>query len=113
MNSMEEFIQTFLKNSLKYEDFKVYSLAGDASNRRYYRVIQGHQSWVLMRWEPFDPENYPFLSVLKHFAKAGVHVPEVVFMSPEEGLVLLEDLGDLTLERKFMESQSQENSFEF
>lgn len=110
---MEEFIQSFLKNSLKSDDFKVYSLAGDASNRRYYRVILDHQSWVLMRWEPFDPENYPFLSVLKHFAKSGVNVPEVVFMAPQEGLVLLEDLGDLTLERKFLESQSQENSIEF
>jgi hypothetical protein len=66
-----------------------------------------------MRWDPFDPENYPFLSVLKHFAKAGVNVPEVVFMAPQEGLVLLEDLGDLTLERKFLESQSQENSLDF
>ncbi|HEY8271222.1 MAG TPA: phosphotransferase [Pseudobdellovibrionaceae bacterium] len=110
---MEEFIQSFLKNSLKSDDLKVYSLAGDASNRRYYRVIHNHQSWVLMRWDPFDPENYPFLSVLQHFAKAGVHVPKVVFMSPKDGLVLLEDLGDLTLERKFLESQSQEISLDF
>lgn len=110
---MEEFIQSFLKSSLKSDDFKVYSLAGDASNRRYYRVILEHNSWVLMRWDPFNPENYPFLSVLNHFAKAGVNVPEVVAMSPETGLVLLEDLGDLTLERKFWESQSQETSMEF
>ncbi|MGZ3747704.1 MAG: aminoglycoside phosphotransferase family protein [Pseudobdellovibrionaceae bacterium] len=110
---MEEFIQSFLKNSLKSDDLKVYSLAGDASNRRYYRVIHNHQSWVLMRWEPFDPQNYPFLSVLNHFAKAGVHVPKVVFMAPQDGLILLEDLGDLTLERKFLESQSQETSLDF
>lgn len=110
---MEEFIHSFLKNSLKSDDFKVYSLAGDASNRRYYRVILDHQSWVLMRWEPFDADNYPFLSVLNHFAKSGVNVPEVISMAPKEGLVLLEDLGDLTLERKFLESQSQENSMDF
>ncbi len=110
---MEEFIQAFLKNSLKSADFKVYSLAGDASNRRYYRVILDHQSWVLMRWEPFEVESYPFLSVLRHFAKVGINVPEVVSLAPQEGLVLLEDLGDLTLERKFLESQSQEASLDF
>lgn len=110
---MEDFIQFFLKNSLKSEDFKVYSLAGDASNRRYYRVILDNSSWVLMRWDAFDPENYPFLSVLNHFAKAGVNVPEVVAMDPKQGLVLLEDLGDLTLERKFLENQNQESSLEF
>jgi hypothetical protein len=110
---MEEFILSFLKNSLKSDELKVYSLAGDASNRRYYRVIRDHQSWVLMRWDPFEPENYPFLSVLQHFAKVGVNVPEVVSMAPQDGLVLLEDLGDLTLERKFLESQSQEASSDF
>lgn len=91
----------------------MFSLAGDASNRRYYRVVQGDQSWVLMRWEPFDSKNYPFLSVLQHFARSKVHVPSVKAMSPELGVVLLDDLGDLTLERKFWENQVQENSFLF
>jgi aminoglycoside/choline kinase family phosphotransferase len=66
-----------------------------------------------MRWDAFDPTNYPFLSVLKHFEKNGVHVPEVIAMAPEEGLVLLEDLGDLTLERKFWENQTQESGLDF
>lgn len=110
---MEDFIHSFLNRSLKSDEFKIFSLAGDASTRRYYRIVLAHQSWVLMRWDPFNPENYPFLSVLKHFAKAGVHVPEVMAMAPQDGLVLLEDLGDLTLERKFWESQSQEISLDF
>jgi aminoglycoside/choline kinase family phosphotransferase len=110
---MEDFIQAFLKSTLESEDFKVYSLAGDASNRRYYRVVLDQQSWVLMRWDAFDVENYPFLSVLNHFAKAGVHVPDVIAMDPHQGLVLLEDLGDLTLERKFWENQSHEASMDF
>lgn len=113
MVTHDEFLNPFLARSLNSESYKVYSLAGDASNRRYYRVVIDTQSWVLMRWEPFDPENYPFLSVLNHFAKNGVNVPKVVSMSPKEGLVLLEDLGDLTLERKFWESQSQEGSIDF
>jgi aminoglycoside/choline kinase family phosphotransferase len=111
--TVDEFFQTFLEKQLNSQDFKVYQLAGDASNRRYYRVVMNNQSWVLMRWEPFDPENYPFLSVLNHFARNKVHVPSVVGMDPKLGLVLLEDLGDLTLERKFWESQSQESSLSF
>ncbi|XGC80732.1 aminoglycoside phosphotransferase family protein [Bdellovibrio bacteriovorus] len=113
MVTHDEFLNPFLSRSLNSEAYKVFSLAGDASNRRYYRVVLDNQSWVLMRWEPFQPDNYPFLSVLNHFAKNGVHVPEVKAMSPQEGLVLLEDLGDLTLERKFWESQSQEPALEF
>ncbi|MEN0059183.1 MAG: phosphotransferase, partial [Bdellovibrio sp.] len=108
-----EYLIPFLNRSLHSDDYKVFSLAGDASNRRYYRVVLDHRSWVLMRWEPFQPDNYPFLSVLHHFAKNGVNVPEVVALSPEEGLVLLEDLGDLTLERKFWESQNQDAAMDF
>jgi N-acetylmuramate 1-kinase len=108
-----EHYQNFLAQHLNTSEFKVYSLAGDASNRRYYRVLKGNQSWVLMSWEPFDPANYPFLSVLLHFAKHQVRVPEVAASSPKEGLVLLEDLGDLTLERKFWESQNQEHCLPF
>ncbi len=113
MVTHDDFLDSFLSRSLKTDSYKVFSLAGDASNRRYYRVVQDVQSWVLMRWEPFTPDNYPFLSVLNHFAKNGVHVPKVAAMSPSEGLVLLEDLGDLTLERKYWESQNHETSVEF
>lgn len=113
MVTQDAFIDAFLNRVLQSSAYKVFSLAGDASNRRYYRVVLDHNSWVLMRWEPFDPKNYPFLSVLNHFAKNGVHVPQVVHMSPEEGLVLLEDLGDLTLERKFWENQNQDAAIDF
>lgn len=100
---------SFLTNALNSQDIEVIQLAGDASARRYFRVVKDQTAWVLMVWEPFvDDGNYPFLSVLNHFKKNGVHVPEVVAKSPEQGLVLLEDLGDLTLERKFWEVQNHE-----
>lgn len=110
MLTQDPALHPFISQSVKTGDYKLLPLAGDASNRRYYRVIVEETSMVLMRWEPFDPKNYPFLSVLNHFARNGVHVPQVIAMSPEEGLVLLEDLGDLTLERKYWESPNSEIS---
>lgn len=110
---VDETFFSFLNSYFKGDDFKVYQLAGDASNRRYYRILKENQSWVLMVWEPFNPETYPFLSVLNHFAKHQVGVPNVISMSPSEGLVLLEDLGDLTLERKYWEAQNPESSMNF
>ncbi len=103
----------FLKSFFDSSPYRIYQLAGDASNRRYYRVIKENQSWVLMVWEPFEATSYPFLSVQSHFLKNKVRVPQVIKISPEEGLVLLEDLGDLTLERRFWESQSEEASWSF
>ncbi len=108
MSVVEPYVETFLEKTLSFKDIKILPLAGDASNRKYYRIVHSEDSWVLMKWEPFNPEEYPFLSVLQHFANNGVLVPKVIGMSPSEGLVLLEDLGDLTLERRFWENQNQE-----
>lgn len=92
----------------------MFQLAGDASARKYFRVVVGDTSYVLMFWDPFeDEETYPFLNVLHHFAKHGVQVPKVISVSKTEGLVLLEDLGDLTLERKFWENQDPETAMGF
>jgi aminoglycoside/choline kinase family phosphotransferase len=104
----------FLSKTLVSNDLSVLSLAGDASARRYFRVVDKRESYVLMSWEPFkDEKAYPFLNVRHHFAKNHVAVPEVVGVSKEEGFVLLEDLGDLTLERKFWESQHQDQALNF
>lgn len=113
MAVVEPHVEKFVAKALSQDSVKILPLAGDASNRKYYRIVHDQDSWVLMLWEPYDPKNYPFLSVLNHFSKNGVQVPRVVAESPGEGLVLLEDLGDLTLERKFWESQNQENQIFF
>ena len=109
-----ELFYSFLKNHFGDETFQVIPLAGDASARRYYRVVHNESAWVLMSWEPFvDDGKYPFLSVLRHFAKHNVLVPKVVDLLPQDGLVLLEDLGDLTLERKFWENQNHDLALPF
>lgn len=114
-NSEDELrIPSFLQTALKDEPYQIFPLAGDASNRRYYRLITDSGSTVLMAWEPFtDTENFPFLSVHRLFKACSVQVPEVLFVEPSSGLFLLEDLGDLTLERKFWEAQDQSLSEPF
>lgn len=109
-DSLEELLSekeaSFLAQQLGREDFVVLPLAGDASPRRYYRVTCGDESFVLMQWEAFEIET-PFLVVQRIFAEHAVSVPKVHAVAPSLGLMLLEDLGDLTLERRFWESQDQ------
>jgi aminoglycoside/choline kinase family phosphotransferase len=104
----------FLAEAVGSDDFQILALAGDASTRRYFRIVQDPRTFVLMVWEPFESaESYPFLNIQRHFLANGVAVPEVVKISAELGLVLLEDLGDLTLERKFWENQDQTVSWPY
>lgn len=106
-------IYDWVATQIKEKQFSVIQLAGDASARRYYRIVKDERTWVLMSWEPFLAKDYPFLSVQKHFDACKVQVPEIVAVGEDQGLLLLDDLGDLTLERKFWEQSAPESSFDF
>ncbi|MGZ3690338.1 MAG: aminoglycoside phosphotransferase family protein [Pseudobdellovibrio sp.] len=110
---VSEEIKKWISEQLGTTEFTITQLAGDASARRYYRVIQDEKTFVLMSWVPFDKENYPFLSVQKQFASCYIQVPEIIGVGEHLGVLLQEDLGDLTLERKFWENSRQESSAEY
>ena len=63
--------------------------------------------------EPVRSANYPYLSIQEHLVQNAIHVPEIFEADLTAGLYLLEDLGDLTLERKFWENLHQENVLPF
>ncbi|WP_339113625.1 phosphotransferase [Thioclava sp. GXIMD2076] len=67
-------------------------LAGDASARRYERV-GGERPAVLMITQPGD-ELQRFLRMTDWLAAQGFSVPQIYARAPEQGLLLLEDLGD-------------------
>ncbi len=107
-------LHDFVRNSLSLKDFTIFPLAGDASSRKYYRVASGEDSWVLAKWEPVaDPEKYPFISIQKHLFENQINVPKIFAADYASGLYIQEDLGDLTLERKFWENLHQENVLPF
>lgn len=106
-------IKNWVADQIASTEFSVVQLAGDASARRYHRIIQDEKTWVLMSWEPFSQTDYPFLSVQRHFSACHIQVPGVAAVGESLGLLLLEDLGDLTLERKFWEGSKQETSEDF
>jgi N-acetylmuramate 1-kinase len=74
-------------------------IPGDASTRSYYRVEAEKNTYIVMCMEPFGElaSALPFLQVQSYFKAAGVPVPEVYDADPTQGLILLEDLGDVTL----------------
>lgn len=78
------------------DDCQVQPLAGDASFRRYFRVIQPDRSYVLMDAPPEKEDVTPFLAVRDWLSEAHVRVPELIAEDRGEGFLLLEDFGDLT-----------------
>jgi len=99
----DEEVSNWVKNSKSIQS--VTRLPGDASTRKYYRIVSQNQSYVVMRMDPFPEQksSLPFLVVQAHLEKAGVAVPRVLEVDSDRGFILLEDLGDVTLLRKLQE----------
>ncbi|NND67009.1 MAG: phosphotransferase [Halioglobus sp.] len=70
------------------------AVAGDASNRRYFRLRLAERSVVLVHAPPATEKNHAFVEMADLLASAGVHVPEVLAADFGRGFLLLEDLGD-------------------
>ena len=72
------------------------SLAGDASNRRYERLVRASgETAVLMIAPPTSGEDVrPFLQIGGHLEQLGLSAPRVLQADVGAGYLLLEDLGD-------------------
>ncbi|MDO6413359.1 phosphotransferase [Sphingomonas sp. BIUV-7] len=69
-------------------------LAGDASFRRYFRVVDDGRTAVLMDAPPQHEDSRPFLAVADHLHALGFAAPKVMARDLAVGLILLEDFGD-------------------
>ncbi|MDO8644775.1 MAG: phosphotransferase [bacterium] len=122
---MEKTVKEF---SLKEFSFKgeprIVKLHGDASNRTYYRVHLGEtKTFIVMQLPPGKSSvseeitNYqgglpeiPFLNIVRFLAQGGIPVPKIYREFPEKKLILLEDLGNETIEKRF-ERKPEEKEF--
>jgi aminoglycoside/choline kinase family phosphotransferase len=78
----------------------VVALSGDASTRRYFRLIpgEGASTIVALYPDPFDATATPFYTVGETLIQIGLPVPRLVDHDGPLGVYEQEDLGDLTLQ---------------
>ena len=99
-------------------------LAGDASNRRYFRIeLAGGPPHTLVLMQLAAPEAFkqseeavsgaappvtelPFVNILSHLAKADVPVPALYYYDQPAGLLYLEDVGDVNLAQACQDATS-------
>jgi aminoglycoside/choline kinase family phosphotransferase len=78
----------------------VVPLTGDASDRRYFRLLVRHEpSQVLaIHPGPIAFESLPFVNVTRLLAAMPVPAPRILGHSDVLGVLALQDLGDVTLQ---------------
>jgi aminoglycoside/choline kinase family phosphotransferase len=91
---------------------KVMPLTGDASDRRYYRVmLRSEPSQVLaLHTTAIDFDTLPFVNVARLLAKMPLPVPRILTHSNALGIMALEDLGDVTLQAHLGAASRAEHS---
>lgn len=93
---MENEILSFFEKCFGKSAIKIESLPASGSARRYFRVWQGEQSYIVASHRNIQ-ENRLFIRFTEHFRRKGLHVPEIYGVSEDESLYIQEDLGDRML----------------
>jgi len=94
--------------SCGWEGADILPLAGDASFRRYFRVVHGDRTAVLMDAPPQHEDVRPFVAVAEWLAQAGLTAPEILARDLGRGLLLLGDFGDWRLREYLDDDPSRE-----
>ncbi|HMC15447.1 MAG TPA: phosphotransferase [Albitalea sp.] len=67
--------------------------SSDASFRRYFRLAGNGSSFIVMDAPPAMEDVRPFVHVAELIAASGLHAPQILEQSPEQGFLLISDLG--------------------
>ncbi|MGV7119393.1 aminoglycoside phosphotransferase family protein [Sphingopyxis sp. 550A] len=78
-------------------DAQILPLAGDASFRRYFRVVGEGRQAVLMDAPPPHEDPRPFIAVAEFLCALGLTAPAILARDLDQGLLLIEDFGDVRL----------------
>ena len=98
MRADQKEITNWLSKTIGNSSFNIKELRQEASDRKYYRIKVENFSYVLT--DNFDKtdQSANFLYASKILKNSSVNVPEVLAFSEDLRFVLLQDLGDESLD---------------
>jgi len=91
-------------NKKNLDSYDISPIAGDASDRKYYRLKHGRYSLVLMDSSGTPETMSSFLSVREYLSDNKFSVPQVLHVDLNEGYMVLEDFGDNTLDKYLVQN---------
>ncbi|MBQ0841288.1 MAG: phosphotransferase [Gammaproteobacteria bacterium] len=86
----------WLKTVLVTSEFSCEPASSDASFRRYFRLIVGSQSYVVMDAPPHKEDCSAFISIAELLLQHEVNAPVIFYKSLEQGFLVLSDFGSIS-----------------
>lgn len=90
-----QLLENWLQKQFPGQMFTVEPASADASFRRYFRVMSGDKTWIVMDAPPEHEDCASFVYVAQ-LLTGTVHVPEIIARDAAQGFLLLSDLGGTT-----------------
>lgn len=99
MDARQQLLQEWVNSSLPelnlgHPKGSLETVSGDASFRRYFRQFTDSASFICVDAPPEKEDSHPFVQIANSWYEQGVHVPKVIKVDFEQGLMLLSDLGN-------------------
>ncbi len=92
-----------------WRDATVTPLAGDASFRRYFRIVADNgRKAMLMHAPPPHEDPRPFVAMTDYLIDNQFRAPAIFAADPSQGFVLLEDFGDSRMREHLDEFPDEE-----
>ena len=91
-------ITNWLSKTIGDSSFNIEKLRQEASDRKYYRIKANNASYILTDNFDKSDQSANFLYASKILRNSAVNLPEVLAFSEDLRFVLLQDLGDETLD---------------
>ena len=100
------------RSGLASQSPRVMPLTGDASDRRYFRVLLPDSPSIVLSLHavPFEFDKLPFVNVARLLARMPVPIPTVLGHADDLGVLALTDLGDVTLQAHLGAATSAEHA---
>jgi aminoglycoside/choline kinase family phosphotransferase len=92
--------QYLQEHALTSAQARVVPLTGDASDRRYFRIIppKGGSFVLALHTQAIELASLPFANVARLLQNVPLPVPSILGCSESLGILALQDLGDVTLQ---------------
>lgn len=79
-------------------DFEVSPLEKGGSDRKFYRIRTARDhSMIVVKYSGEREENRHYVDIARFLAEAGLNVPRIYFHDSSEGLIWMQDLGEVDL----------------
>jgi aminoglycoside/choline kinase family phosphotransferase len=83
-------------DSLGYQNYALTPASEDASFRRYFRLQQGDESWIVMDAPPAKEPCDRFVDIAQRLRGIRLSAPEIIHENHDDGFLVLTDFGDVS-----------------